>query len=402
MIKARIPLLHDRHTHVSFYAALGAAADLSACRTQGAALAVLGKRPGRPAVARGWRDNYYDLSGPRFDALGPTVVCNLSLHSFRFNAPARRLLAPRYPEVVARLDDQAWVERNLDRVFETFTVSAGAGAIPAWLAGLARQGVWACGDMLVASDEAALLLARRYRGRVTLWSDPGCYEKLGRAAKAAVTGLKIFTDGALAARTAALKGRYKAGGSGLLLHTDRELRTLIKRAGRLKDDLAVHAIGDAAIGQLLAALEAPGVRRRGLKVRVEHAQLITPEQAVRARRLGLTLCMQPNFSSDSACYADRLPERYLRANNPFRMLIDRAGFVPGEDLVFGSDGMPHGAQAALREALFPPRPGQRLTLGEFVDGYCLPDLAAGWLDVEIDPARRSVAVRVGGPAAKAT
>jgi predicted amidohydrolase YtcJ len=400
MIKARIPLLHDRHTHVSFYASLGAAADLSACRSLGAALAVLRKAPGKLKLGRGWRNNFYDLAGPRFDALGPTAVCNLSLHNFAFNRPARELLAGRYPDVMAGLGDPAWVERNLDRVFEIFTVSAGAGAIPAYLRSLARLGVWSCGDMLVSSDEAALLLARRYRGRVTLWSEPGCYEKLGRAARAAVTGLKIFTDGAIGARTAALEGRYKGGGRGLLLHGDRELRSLIRRCGRLKDELAVHAIGGAAIGQLLRALETPGVRRRGLKVRVEHAQLITPEQARRAKRLGLTLCMQPNFSSDSACYADRLPARCLRANNPFRMLIDRAGFVPGEDLVFGSDGMPHGAAAALREALFPPCPGQRLTLGEFTDAYCLPDLKAGWLDVTVDPARRRVTVKVGGAAAK--
>ena len=108
--------------------------------------------------------------------------------------------------------------------------------------------------------------------------------------------------------------------------------------------------------------------------------------------------MQPNFSSDSACYADRLPVKYLRGNNPFRMLIDQAGFVPGEDLVFGSDGMPHGAAAALESALFPPFAGQRLKLEEFTAGYCLPDLKAGWLDVEIDEVKKKVTVRLGGKA----
>ena len=53
------------------------------------------------------------------------------------------------------------------------------------------------------------------------------------------------------------------------------------------------------------------------------------------------------------------------------MLIDDVGFVPGKDLIFGSDGMPHGADYALRASLYPPRPGQVLTLEEFVDGYCL-------------------------------
>ena len=38
--------------------------------------------------------------------------------------------------------------------------------------------------------------------------------------------------------------------------------------------------------------------------------------------------MQPNFSEDSRQYADRLPAGFPCLNNPFRMLIDEAGFVP--------------------------------------------------------------------------
>lgn len=394
MLKARLPLLNDRHTHVSFYAALGGAADLSACATLRGALAVLKKRRAPLILARGWKDNFYDLSGAAFDALGPAAVCNISLHSFRFNAPAREMLAPRYPDVVSGLDDQEWVERNLNRVFEIFAASGGA-AIPAYMTRLASLGIWAAHDMLVASDTAARVLSGRYRGRVTLWSEPDCFMKLGPAARSAVQGLKIFTDGALGARTAALRSPYKSGGRGLLLHTEAELKALIQRCASLAGRLAIHAIGDAALEQVISVLEGRGAPR-GLAVRIEHAQLITPGQARRAKKLGLSLCMQPNFSSDSAAYADRLPRAYLRRNNPFRMLIDEAGFVPGEDLVFGSDGMPHGAAAALEGALFPPFPGQRLTLGEFKAGYCLPDLSAGWLDAAIDDRKNKVSVRVGG------
>jgi len=51
------------------------------------------------------------------------------------------------------------------------------------------------------------------------------------------------------------------------------------------------------------------------------------------------------------------------------MLIDEAGFVPGEDLIFGSDGMPHGAAAAVRQALSPPYPDrQALAIDELIAG----------------------------------
>ena len=74
------------------------------------------------------------------------------------------------------------------------------------------------------------------------------------------------------------------------------------------------------------------------------------------------------------------------------MLIDEVGFVPGEDLVFGSDGMPHGAEYALQMALFPPMPSQKLALDEFVAGYAHTDLTAGWIEVEIDEPSRAVKI----------
>ncbi|MGA2152760.1 MAG: hypothetical protein ABSG48_11515, partial [Geobacteraceae bacterium] len=109
---------------------------------------------------------------------------------------------------------------------------------------------------------------------------------------------------------------------------------------------------------------------------------------------GIVLCMQPNFSFESTCYRDRLPGQFLGRNNPFRMLIDDVGYVPGKDLLFGSDGMPHGAQYALESALFPPFPGQVLELSEFVAGYCMPDLENGFIDVAIDYENRKIFIEV--------
>jgi hypothetical protein len=106
--------------------------------------------------------------------------------------------------------------------------------------------------------------------------------------------------------------------------------------------------------------------------------------------------MQPNFSHDSIGYADRLPDGYPQHNNPFRMLIDEAGFIPGVDLVLGSDGMPHGFREGLRQSLFPPHAQQALSLQEFMAGYCLPEKSspAGHIDVEIDHDARQVSGRV--------
>ena len=112
--------------------------------------------------------------------------------------------------------------------------------------------------------------------------------------------------------------------------------------------------------------------------------MISLEQARRAKELGVVLSMQPNFNSDSRDYSDRMDEGYCAMNNPFRMLIDEAGFRAGEDLILGSDGMPHGVNAAISQSFFPTMPSQRLTEDEFVAGYCLADESQGVIEIELD------------------
>lgn len=94
--------------------------------------------------------------------------------------------------------------------------------------------------------------------------------------------------------------------------------------------------------------------------------------------------MQPNFSAESEIYKDRLTDKYRRWNNPFRMLIDKAGFVPGNDLILGSDGMPTGIEGALHNSLFPTETGQQLSINEFVAAYCTNNLNKGFIDVNVD------------------
>ncbi|MBS3817703.1 MAG: amidohydrolase family protein [Candidatus Thermoplasmatota archaeon] len=153
--------------------------------------------------------------------------------------------------------------------------------------------------------------------------------------------------------------------------------------------VSIHAIGNRATETVVDTLEnisnLPDVR-------IEHAQFIDKDTAERAKSLNVTLSMQPNFSLDSEHYSDRLSEKYLRMNNPFRMLIDEVDFVPGKDLIFGSDGMPHGVKAALKTSLFPPYPSQRLTLEEFIDGYCVSDRNIGGIDITIDGNEEEVSV----------
>jgi hypothetical protein len=178
-----------------------------------------------------------------------------------------------------------------------------------------------------------------------------------------------------------------------LNYTEEELITEIGKVSALNKPLSIHAVGGAAISLVIHVLDT--VRREhGLipETRIEHCQFISWADAIKAKSLGIILSMQPNFSSESIVYSDRLPQEWCLANNPFRMLIDDAGFIPGKDLLLGSDGMPAGAKEALQFSLFPPFPSQRMNLDEFSAAYCMPDEQQGWIDVDIDESRKSVRI----------
>lgn len=116
--------------------------------------------------------------------------------------------------------------------------------------------------------------------------------------------------------------------------------------------------------------------RSSTPVRTEHRAFHTVEQAARSTSAGIKVSVQPNFSIESVDFRDRISEESCARNQPFRVLIDEVGFGPGDDLVFGSDGAPHGARFAIQMSLFPPHSSQRVTLDEFVAGYFLTDPVA--------------------------
>jgi len=400
----RLPLLRDWHTHPLLYAAFRQGVDLGRDpgerREEAIARIRAGVRGPAWTIAYGWNNGRYALAKEDFDDLPPLVILNLSLHGLIVNEAGRALLRRSDAAIAGHLDEQDWIERNLRRVLNLFA-DEGASAdrlrrFFGWL--LQEHGVYHAAEMLlVGQHEIRLFEEAGLAGRTTFWAAPDLYDVLPPAARGKVHGIKLFADGALSARTAALHRPYRGSSSaGMLIYEARELERLLARTLDAGKPVAVHAIGDRAIDQVVAAVEAVtgiGARAAGA-VRIEHAQLISETTARRAKTLGIHLCMQPNFSDDSMYYADRLPDGYAERNNPFRMLIDRIGFVPGTDLLLGSDGMPHGVREGLRQSLFPPHPDQALTADEFAAGYCLPAGGAGHIDVWIDHDRRQVTHRV--------
>jgi predicted amidohydrolase YtcJ len=369
----RVPALHDRHGHTSLYAAFAGCVNLAGRDTGASIAAMAGLDPDRLSVVFGWHSALAPLAGADLDALPPVVIVNVSMHGYCLSAAAVSALADDQPEMVEHRADGVWSERHLPQLLEFFGRAAGLtpGKLDAFMDGIRRLGIGVVDDMLLPGETAFDVIRRsRWGDHIRCWATPQTFQTLSPSSRQVLAGLKFFTDGAIGTRTAALRGTFRDGSRGLLLYTDDLLLRTLGECHVIGKPIAIHAIGDQAIEQAITALERldrDGVRFPG--VRLEHVQFIDLAQARRARDLGVVLSMQPNFNSDSQDYADRLDDVWLAANNPFRMLIDRVGYTPGRDLIFGSDGMPHGVAYALQWTLFPRYPGQRLTAAELVAGY---------------------------------
>jgi predicted amidohydrolase YtcJ len=147
-------------------------------------------------------------------------------------------------------------------------------------------------------------------------------KQLGRR----VFGGDIFVDGSLGSRTAALAEDYHdAAGRGLLYLAREQLVELFSEAAEAGLSLGVHAIGDDAIEQALAAWEKVAARRGsldGLRPWIDHFELARPDHIRRAARLGILLSMQPAFDhlwgGDGGMYEQRLGPARAKAMNLFR------------------------------------------------------------------------------------
>ncbi|WP_411340715.1 amidohydrolase family protein [Sphingopyxis sp. J-6] len=151
-----------------------------------------------------------------------------------------------------------------------------------------------------------------------------------------MVGVKLYLDGALGSRGAWLKQPYSdaPGQKGLPLLTPAQLRNKMVRASMDNFQVAIHAIGDAANAEALAAIgdltaDLPGERRW----RIEHAQVIDPADIARFAQLKVIASMQPiHQPSDRLMAEARLGPDRLKGAYAWRSLENA-----GVRLAFGSD-----------------------------------------------------------------
>jgi len=189
-----------------------------------------------------------------------------------------------------------------------------------------------------------------------------------------IGGVKIFADGSLAARTAALHEPYSDDPTtnGRTLYTQEEMNALVVKAHKANLHLVIHTMGDQAIDMALTAFEKTlmEVPRKNHRYRIEHASVLNKELIQRIKKLGVVVSIQPSsiiseFSVWSA--ADRLGSTRARWLYPLKTLIKEGIRVSGgSDCPMEPISPFSGIQAAVARHFFPE---ERITVDEALRMY---------------------------------
>ncbi|MGF1507743.1 MAG: amidohydrolase, partial [Anaerolineae bacterium] len=215
-----------------------------------------------------------------------------------------------------------------------------------------------------------------------------------------IGAVKTFADGALGAKTAWMIAPYEGepDNVGICVTDPEEMTYNVSRASAAGLPSTIHAIGDKAVHEVLNAYEIVrreeaerGVSPAAMRHRIEHVQVIHPDDRYRLGEMGIIASMQPNHATSDMEAADRLwGERAAYAYH-WRWQLDA-----GAMLALGSDApiepiepLPN-IQAAVTRRRPDGSPGPegwrsgengRLSLSEALHGFTIgPAYAAGMED----------------------
>ena len=199
-------------------------------------------------------------------------------------------------------------------------------------------------DMSVSDEEVAMLTAMSAAQELPLrvdafMSGDAVAQVLKRGpfqdarGRVRVRGIKLFADGALGSRGAALLAPYSdAPGTGLVRIEHDEMMDYLRRAKAAHAQIAFHAIGDKGNRMVLDAFaDTFGPKGgRALRWRIEHAQVLSLEDLPRFAKLGVIASMQPSHAIGDLYFAPaRLGPERLKGAYAWKSLLDYGAVVTG-------------------------------------------------------------------------
>jgi len=198
--------------------------------------------------------------------------------------------------------------------------------------------------MSVYQDDVDILREMDAKGelglRTDLYMDPTAATEVlvsgpsvNAGGRVRLRGIKLYADGALGSRGAALLAPYadKPGWRGLEVTTHERMVELMRKAKAVNAQVAVHAIGDRGNRNTLDAMaEVLGKTRTDRRWRIEHAQILSPADLPRFAAMGVIASMQPSHAIGDLYFARaRLGAARLKGAYAWRSLLQTGAVVCG-------------------------------------------------------------------------
>lgn len=163
--------------------------------------------------------------------------------------------------------------------------------------------------------------------------------EIGYGGLLTVRAIKLFADGALGSRGAALFEEYSddAGNRGLTIISEEQIRDVGQRALEKGFQVCTHAIGDRAnhivlneYEKILSALPKNGSRNEAPRWRIEHAQVLKLTDIPRFKAIGVLPSMQPTHGTSDMYWAEeRLGPVRIKGAYAWRAILQTGSIIVG-------------------------------------------------------------------------
>ena len=146
-----------------------------------------------------------------------------------------------------------------------------------------------------------------------------------------VRSIKLYADGALGSRGALLIAEYSddPGNGGIMLTPPDTIRSICQQAIDDGYQICTHAIGDSANRMMLHLYGEFLQGSNDLRWRIEHAQIIAPEDFALFGKHNIVPSVQPTHAtSDMYWAADRVGQERIKGAYAYKQLLDQSGWIP--------------------------------------------------------------------------
>jgi len=339
-----LPALHDSHTHVPLKEGRGL--DLKGIKSIVELREKIRKavrKESKFIYGRGWdeklfRENRLPTRWDIDDITGniPVVITRICGHVALANTAALKLAKEKYGDHIESYllreggkPTGILYEKGVELVRNLIpspTIDEAVEYIKAYLRDYLHWGIVYLNLMSVDDYLLKVLAKTPVKGmRIGVYLTPKTAHDLNKKKaitnKVRICGIKAFADGSFGGMTAYLREPYlNTNSTGKSLMTLSEFEKLYRMSSLIGGQLAVHAIGDAAIEQVLSFIKETGAR--GSSVRIEHASLTPPDIIDELSKVKPQIVVQPHFLVSDWWLGELLGPKRARWAYAFRSLIN--------------------------------------------------------------------------------